>query len=109
MSRTIIVKELRLKSNFENYTLLESVGQGGWGKVYKAVRQSDNKVVALKLFGYTKHPPILSSINNEIMLMKSLIGVNGLKDFFSLSLFFFLFFLISNLFLFRSCSIGIII
>jgi serine/threonine protein kinase len=75
--KPIVVKELRLWNEFENYEIHEVVGTGGWGKVYSAVRRSDNKPVALKFFGYTSQSPVISSINSEVMLMMSLIGVHG--------------------------------
>jgi serine/threonine protein kinase len=79
MTATILVKELRLWNEFEGYELLEVVGTGGWGKVYSARRKSDNKVIALKFFGYTVSKPMITSINSEVMLMMSLIGVDGRK------------------------------
>lgn len=55
------------------------LGTGGWGHVYRGVRRSDNKCVALKFFGYTNRAPSLIDINNEIVLMFSLVGVEGTR------------------------------
>jgi serine/threonine protein kinase len=100
--KPIVVKELRLWNEFENYEIHEVVGTGGWGKVYSALRRSDNKPVALKFFGYTLQSPVISSINSEVMLMMSLIGVHGQYLFFDLSL-------IHPLCYCRCCSNGIFI
>lgn len=82
--RPIVVKELRLWNEFENYEINEVVGTGGWGKVYSAMRKSDHKKVALKFFGYTSQCPVMNSINSEVMLMMSLIGVHGVVQMESL-------------------------
>jgi serine/threonine protein kinase len=83
MSKAVVVKELRLWNEFENYEIGSVVGTGGWGKVYSALRRSDQKVVALKFFGYSFQSPVMSSINSEVMLMMSLIGVHGIPSIIS--------------------------
>lgn len=75
---SIVVRELILKDDFESYEILNVVGVGGWGKVYKAKRKSDKKIVGLKFFGYTLKTPLINEINHEVMLMMSLIGVDGI-------------------------------
>lgn len=70
------VTELMINVN-QTYTILEEVGRGGWGVVHRAIRQYDNKEVALKFFGYTTQTPDRGVINTEIMLMMSLHGVEG--------------------------------
>ena len=88
----MIVHSLNLTNNVEEFVLQEVAGTGGWGKVYRAIRQSDQKIVGLKFFGYTELEPLIHEINSEVMLMMSLIGVHGNTLYTSpslLSLFFF--------------------
>lgn len=75
IQKTLNVSELTFQKN-EEYVLKEEIGRGGWGIVYTAER-SDQKIVALKFFGYTQFVPDRGVINNEIMLMMSLQGVEG--------------------------------
>ena len=50
----------------------EMLGQGGWGTVFLATRESDNTCHALKIFGHTKATPNVIDINCEIVLMVAL-------------------------------------
>jgi len=81
---SLVVKEFRLKNVIGNYSNLEYVSEGSWGKVYSGIRSDDKKTVALKFFGYTNNLPSNDRINGEIMLMNSLIGVNGVVQMESL-------------------------
>lgn len=53
------------------------IGAGGNGVIYRARRNADGKTVALKFFGYTDRLPPISDVNNEIVLMMHLVGVEG--------------------------------
>lgn len=57
--------------------MISLLKSGGFGRVFLAQRQSDNKKVALKFFGYARAAPDIVFINNEIMLMTALLGVPG--------------------------------
>jgi serine/threonine protein kinase len=63
---------------FDDYCDLQYLREGGWGKVYAAVRKSDHKKVAMKFFGYTGNEPIHSEIYKEIALLMNLAGVEGI-------------------------------
>jgi serine/threonine-protein kinase 24/25/MST4 len=46
---------LSIPSNHEDlFTLLYQIGRGGFGKVYKAMHNSTNKIYAIKIIDYTK-------------------------------------------------------
>jgi len=45
----ILLKDLRPKSRFLNYQLLEQIGSGGEGVVWSGVDLDHNRIVALKL------------------------------------------------------------
>ena len=46
---------LSLESNPEDlFTLLYPLGNGGFGKVYKAIHKSSNQIFAIKIIDYTK-------------------------------------------------------
>jgi serine/threonine protein kinase/formylglycine-generating enzyme required for sulfatase activity len=49
-----------------NYTLLEPLGQGGMGSVYKAKHRTMNRVVALKLITQTHDPKMRQRFQKEI-------------------------------------------
>lgn len=46
--------------DFSGYRLLEKIGEGGTGQVYRAVRQGDNRPVALKIL--RRHTPATSPL-----------------------------------------------
>ena len=78
ITKSLLVNELRVRNDLESYRIEDKMlGQGGFGRVFLAQRQSDNKKVALKFFGYARAAPDIVFINNEIMLMTALLGVPG--------------------------------
>jgi hypothetical protein len=78
-STTMVVNEMRVvMNNFEGYNVKnDPLGKGGWGKVFAAIRKSDNKKFAMKFFGYTISEPEIQAVNSEIVLMMALTGVEG--------------------------------
>ena len=64
-----------------DYKILNYVASGGEGRVYSATYLPDNKLVALKFFGYEMKQPDLDSILNEIRIMKDLSGIDGVVQF----------------------------
>ena len=56
-----------------NYELLELLGSGASGKVYKAKRGPDGKIIALKIINIPKENPELTKrIQNEVEYLKML-------------------------------------
>lgn len=78
---SISIKTFEINTKDDVYDILELVGRGGWGQVYKGRNKQDNNIISLKFFGYTSNKPDINIINNEIMLMISLIGVEGIRIF----------------------------
>lgn len=57
----------------QDYQLVERIGKGSFGKVWKAVRKTDGKVVALKMIDYSKMSrPEKQLIINEINILKKI-------------------------------------
>lgn len=75
----ICVNEIRaVQNDFDTYDIDPApVGSGGWGTIYRGVRNSDGKVFSLKFFGYTNRAPVQSDINDEIVQMFAVAGVEG--------------------------------
>lgn len=71
----------RWSLKFEDFKDLKFLLEGGYGKVYSAVRKSDGFRVALKFFGYTRHRPDLQEIRKEVALMIRLDKVDGVCQF----------------------------
>lgn len=65
--------------NVDEYCIsdAEFLCNGGWGAVYSVKMKYRPGRVAMKFFGYTKHRPILSSIQREIIRTNALRGVAG--------------------------------
>ena len=62
---------LSIPSNPEDlFTLLYPIGNGGFGKVYKAVHKSSNQIFAIKIIDYTKN--CNNDINNICFNYKSI-------------------------------------
>jgi hypothetical protein len=76
---SICVNEVRsVQNKFDTYDIDPvPVGAGGWGTIYRGVRKSDGKEFSLKFFGYTNRAPIQSDINDEIVQMQAMVGVEG--------------------------------
>lgn len=66
-----------LRVSAEDFDVGSFIQEGGVGKVYSAVRKSDGKKVAMKLFGYTARLATPDDIQHEIDLMAALKGVTG--------------------------------
>lgn len=81
----VCVNEIRaVQNDFDTYDIDPSpVGSGGWGTIYRGVRKSDGKVFSLKFFGYTNRAPNQSDINDEIVQMYTMIGVEGESEYLS--------------------------
>lgn len=54
-----------------NYTIIEQVGKGGFGVVYKAVHHATERIVALKVL-FSKTPLIATYFENEVHLIARL-------------------------------------
>lgn len=63
------------RPRIEGYTLLESLGRGGFGVVYRARQESLDREVALKLLnpGVTADPETLARFQREIDLQRDLV------------------------------------
>lgn len=60
------------RNSTKNYEIFKQIGEGSYAKVYKAVRLSDNAVVAIKVVNITKMDKIMiNSTLNEIRLLHS--------------------------------------
>lgn len=62
----------------EDFKVGAYIQTGAMGKVYKGIRLSDQKPVAMKFFGYTDKTPDITGAYEEINLMTDLRGVPGL-------------------------------
>lgn len=61
-----------LQSSAQNYQLQKVIGEGSYGKVYKAIRRSDGEVVAIKLVNITRMDSItIQNTLNEIRILHS--------------------------------------
>jgi len=57
----------------KNYILIEELGKGSYGKVYKAKRKSDDKIIALKIIDVTPdNEKLISMTEDEIKQLKTL-------------------------------------
>lgn len=72
-------------SNYKNellrctdFEIMSFVQTGGLGKVYCGKYLPENKIVALKFFGYTSRKPNNGDIYKEINLMMALKGIEGI-------------------------------
>lgn len=68
-----------------DYSILRFLQEGVMGKVFSGKRKTDNKQFAMKFFGYTRQLPRLHSVIQEISLMRTLAGIEGviqLQDVF---------------------------
>lgn len=54
-----------------NYTIIEQIGKGGFGVVYKAVHHATERIVALKLL-FSKTPIVATYFENEVHLIARL-------------------------------------
>ncbi|ATZ80893.1 serine/threonine-protein kinase [Bodo saltans virus] len=61
------------------YTILEKIGKGGFGNVYKAKHKITNDIVALKTISLKSHKQISNKIKNELKVSKTLIHPNIVK------------------------------
>ena len=60
------------KSATKNYELQKQIGEGSYGKVYRALRKSDNKIMAIKIVNITRMDKIgIQSTLNEIRILHS--------------------------------------
>lgn len=60
------------RNSTKNYEIFKQIGEGSYSKVYKAVRLSDNTVVAIKVVNITKMDKIMiNSTLNEIRILHS--------------------------------------
>ncbi|RMF72358.1 MAG: hypothetical protein D6744_16935, partial [Planctomycetota bacterium] len=55
----------------ENYTIVEQIGKGGFGVVYKAIHHDKERIEALKVL-FTKTPLMTSYFENEVHLIAKL-------------------------------------
>jgi len=82
MSKKSSEESVEIQTNCSDYTNLTYIGEGGMGKVYSAKRVSDGTPVALKFFGYTNSTPCMSAILQEIRLLTSAVGIEGMVQMF---------------------------
>ena len=70
-----------IKDNKNNiYKIVDFIGQGGFGSVFKAIRKSDEKVFAVKtLLQSFSNSNDFISFKNEIALAQEVIGKNIIK------------------------------
>lgn len=64
-----------MKSNLKKFKILNKIGQGSFGNIYKVLRNADNKIYALKEISldndnskYLDEIEILASIDNDYVL-----------------------------------------
>ncbi len=67
ISRDEILKLMAQKSLEKFYTLEGLIGEGGFGKVYKAKKKGDDKFYAVKIL---LKPPTRSDINESLIMSK---------------------------------------
>ncbi len=65
---------LAARPSYPGYELVEVIGRGFFGKVWKAVRLSDNKTVALKVIQISIDPKIdmLKNLQREVSILKKI-------------------------------------
>jgi serine/threonine protein kinase len=60
------------KSSVRNYELQKLIGEGSYGKVYRALRKADGKIVAIKTVNITRMDRVgIQSALNEIRILNS--------------------------------------
>ena len=70
----------------EDYTFIESIGQGMYGQVFKAINKKENKYYAIKRLNFKDiNEKEKKQINNEVSLIKNLNHPNVIsyKDSFN--------------------------
>lgn len=57
-----------------NYEIIRQIGKGAFGTAYKAIRKSDNKIIALKIIPITPTttPTMLATLDDEINALKQI-------------------------------------
>ena len=68
MKRTKKSKNSIKSGSINNYDLIKKIGIGGHGVVWKALRKSDDKILALKII----NTELLDEITNEIQQLKEI-------------------------------------
>jgi len=65
------------KSSVRNYELQKLIGEGSYGKVYRALRKTDGKIVAIKTVNITRMDRVgIQSALNEIRILNSVNSEN---------------------------------
>lgn len=73
----IIQINLMQKSSVRNYELQKLIGEGSYGKVYRALRKADGKIVAIKTVNITRMDRVgIQSALNEIRILNSVNSEN---------------------------------
>jgi len=75
------IKKSELSKEIQGYKILEVLGKGSFGKVFKVLRISDNKIYALKLIQkeQVKKKNLIKYVKNEIKIMQEFNNMHILK------------------------------